>query len=138
MANNSLTVAVLAIKQNRPLVCFYLLSFNPMSVCIQVCLTKQLSTQFRQPNLIKLRIKAYLEFKFLFSNSNVLSYLLGLYSNVLDVIDHRIFESTCRKKRRPQIFFNQSFWCIPKRSQRSANLNISLHPNESENLFSKS
>lgn len=72
---------------------------------------KQPSTQFRQPNQIKWRTKAYLEFKFLFSTSNVLSYLLGLYSKVPNIIDH-IFESKCRKKKASYIF--QS-WCIPKR-----------------------
>ena len=65
------------------------------------------STQCRQPNLIKLKTKAYLESKFLFSTSNVLSYLLGLYSKVLDVIDH-IFESKCRKKKASDTFFNHS------------------------------
>lgn len=65
------------------------------------------STQSRQPNLIKLTTKAYLEFKFLFSTSNVLSYLLGLYPKVLDVIDH-IFESKCRKKKGSDTFFNLS------------------------------
>lgn len=65
------------------------------------------STQFRQPNLIKLTTKAYLEFKFLFSTSSVLSYLLGLSPKVLDVIDH-IFESKCRKKKASDTFFNHS------------------------------
>lgn len=66
----------------------------------------QPSTQFRQPNLIKLRTKAYLEFNFLFSTSNVLSYLLSLNSKVLNIIDH-IFDPSVGK-RRPHIFSNHS------------------------------
>lgn len=42
-----------------------------------------------------------MEFKFLFSTSSVLSYSLGLYHKVLDVIDH-----VSVGKRRPQIHFS--------------------------------